>query len=97
MTVREMLSRIDSRELAEWMVYDSLEPIGSVRIDLAAGIVASTMANCHRGKNQRVFSPLDFMPFQNSERAGASEDIAAQLEANLPMLKGIMVKRESST
>jgi hypothetical protein len=30
--------------------------------DLGPGIVASTVANCHRGKTQRPFKAEDFMP-----------------------------------
>lgn len=30
MTVRELLERIDSRELAEWMAYAELEPFGPI-------------------------------------------------------------------
>mgnify|MGYP003139586721 CR=1 FL=1 len=63
MTVRELLARIDSRELSEWMAYYELNPFGSVRDDLQAGIVASTIANVNRGKNDKSFTPSDFMPY----------------------------------
>jgi len=62
MTVRELLSRVDSRELAEWVAYNSLDPIGNFRSDLQSGIIASTIANVNRGKNTSPFSPHDFMP-----------------------------------
>jgi len=31
-------------------------------LDFRAGIVASTVANCNRGKGQKAFKPKDFMP-----------------------------------
>jgi len=62
MTVRELLSRMDSRELAEWIAYYSLEPFGNFRTDLVGGIVASTIANCNRTSKSRSFKPSDFMP-----------------------------------
>ena len=63
MTVRELLDRIDSRELAEWVAFYSLEPFGGYREDLQAGIIASTIANCNRSsRSSRTFSPQDFMP-----------------------------------
>jgi len=65
MTVRELLCRIDSRELSEWAAFYSLEPFGYFRSDMQAGIVASTIANCNRTKNSRSFKPMDFMPFNN--------------------------------
>ena len=30
--------------------------------DFRAGVVASTVANCHRRKGQKAFKPKDFMP-----------------------------------
>lgn len=60
--MRELLARIDSRELAEWFAYNQGDPIGAIRGDLQAGIVASTVANCHRAKNAKPFEPGDFMP-----------------------------------
>ena len=62
MTVRELLARMDSRELAEWQAYYRLEPFGQERADLRAGIVASTLANIHRDPKRKAFAPEDFMP-----------------------------------
>ena len=68
MTVKELLSRMDSRELAEWVAYYSIEPFGDFRTDLVGGIVASTIANCNRSKHSRSFKPSDFMPIgRNNE------------------------------
>ena len=55
------MARCDSREFAEWLAYYELEPWGEERADLRAGIVASTIANVHRGKG-KAFQPGDFMP-----------------------------------
>ena len=80
MTVRELLARIDSRELSEWMAYYELNPFGSVRDDLQAGIVASTVANVNRGKNDKSFTPSDFMPYM--EKPQQSEgDMQAVMDA----------------
>lgn len=61
MTVRELLARIDSLELTEWMAAYNVEPWGEDRSDLRAGIVASTVANCHSTKGHE-FKPSDFIP-----------------------------------
>jgi len=80
MTVREMLARIDSKELSEWMAYYELNPFGTVRDDLQAGIVASTIANVNRGKNDKSFTPSDFMPYM--EKPQQSEgDMQAVMDA----------------
>lgn len=91
MSVRELLSRVDSKELAEWIAYDMIEPIGSVRTDLAAGIVASTVANCHRGKNQSAFSPMDFMPLQKPAEEQTPEEIGKKLRAFSIMNKSVQM------
>jgi|TARA_R110002020_G_scaffold155495_3_gene336584 hypothetical protein len=65
MTVRELLARIDSKELSEWMAYYELNPFGTVRDDLQAGIIASTIANVNRGKSDKSFTPSDFMPYMD--------------------------------
>ena len=72
---------MDSRELSEWVAYDSIEPIGDIRMDLVGGVVASTLANCHRGKNQSAFRPLDFMPIQKQSKEANNADTVGQLLA----------------
>lgn len=64
MTVKELLARIDSRELSEWMVYFNLEPWGTEVEDWRAGMVASTIANVNRDekKRKKPFEPKDFIP-----------------------------------
>lgn len=65
MTVDELLERVDSRELSEWMAFERLEgPIGPWRRDFHAGMVASVLANIHRDKKKKKkpFSPDDFIP-----------------------------------
>lgn len=63
MTVGELLGRIDSRELTEWMVYEKLTgPLGGRRTDYAAGIVAAAVTNANRGKGSPVRKAEDFVP-----------------------------------
>lgn len=64
MTVRELLQRIDSRELTEWAAYFALEPWGTEVEDWRAGLVAATIANANRDpkKRRRPYEPKDFMP-----------------------------------
>lgn len=64
MTVRELLARIDSRELSEWYAFFELEPWGCEMEDWRTGLVASTIANVNRDpkKQRKPFEPTDFMP-----------------------------------
>lgn len=64
MTVGELLRRMSSRELTEWMAFFSLEPWGTEVEDWRAGLIASTIANSHRDPKRRrkLYEPSDFMP-----------------------------------
>lgn len=64
MTVKELLARIDSREISEWIAFFGLEPWGTETEDWRAGMIASTIANVNRDtkKQKKPFQPDDFMP-----------------------------------
>jgi hypothetical protein len=64
MTVAELEDRMGVGELERWKAFEREEPFLPFRTDLAAGIVASTIANVHRGKHSPTFDALDFMPLQ---------------------------------
>ena len=52
-------------ELQEWMTYWRMEPWGSYRDNIHAGLIASTIANVYRSKNRR---PVSFEEFMLSDR-----------------------------
>lgn len=65
MTVAELLARMSSREISEWICFFDLEgPPGEARADWRAGLIASTIANVNRDQKKRrePFGPGDFMP-----------------------------------
>lgn len=51
-----------AEEFYDWMVFEQVEPFGEAADYLRTGILASTLANCHRSKEQQAFTPQDFMP-----------------------------------
>jgi len=55
-------------ECDEWAEFASVEPFGSIRDNLHAGIIASLIINVLRGKNSRMVSPTDFLLVTSSER-----------------------------
>lgn len=81
MTVRELLARMNSRELAEWMAYYRLEPFGELRADVRAGMVASTIANVHRQPGKAPFGPLDFLAFPEPQPKAEPEDMNTKVKA----------------
>ncbi|MGB9780618.1 phage tail assembly protein T [Caldanaerobacter sp.] len=90
MTVKELLSRIDSQELTEWMVYYTLEPWGTEVEDLRTGIVASTIANVNRDpkKQKKPFAPKDFMPIWDKPKQ--QEQTVEEQKKIIEMWKSIL-------
>lgn len=63
MTVRSLLSTIDSAELTEWMAFERLEPFGSLVDDYRSGTIAATIANVNRASSKdHYFAPDEFAP-----------------------------------
>jgi len=66
MTVNELLSRVDSHELSEWVAYAQVEPFGEDRADLRSAIIACTFANMMAAawgkKGHKGFKITDFLP-----------------------------------
>lgn len=62
-TVEELRHRLTERELIDWAAYARIEPFGDA--ELAANIATQTsvIANCHRKKDARPFTPADFLGY----------------------------------
>jgi hypothetical protein len=91
-----LLSQLSSRQIAEWLAYNSIEPIGEMRGDLQAGIVASAVFNSKRTKeDQKVFSPYDFIPDYDKEpgsKAEPKKQSTEQMKAQLMALARVVNK-----
>ena len=61
MTKKELLTRMDSYEIQEWLEYSKVEPL-EYRADLRAGIICAVIANVNKGKRKAPYKPEDFMP-----------------------------------
>ena len=59
----ELLQRLTSLQVAEWLAFDSLEPIGERHRDYTIGILAALTANLSRDPKVRPepYYPEDFM------------------------------------
>ena len=77
-----MLRVLDSRQIAEWMVYFSIEPFGEHAAYWRAGMIAATFANANRGKRTRAYKPEDFMPSEPKAQPGTQsvDEMAAVLK-----------------
>jgi hypothetical protein len=79
-TVAELEETMSSHELSEWMAFEAIDgPIGNQRADMRAGIIAATIANCHRTAKSKPFSHLDFMPY--AEKPKTSQEQMAEMLA----------------
>jgi len=64
MTVAEMLARMSSRELTEWMMYYQMEPFGTDVDMYGHAMTTSTLMNIYRDvkKHPSPIQPREFMP-----------------------------------
>ncbi len=63
MTVGELLERIGSSEIAEWMAFSGIEPFGAEVDDLRAGLMPALTVNMNRAENAAAISPFEFFPW----------------------------------
>lgn len=61
MPVREMLARIGSDEITEWIVLEKRDPLPDGFYQMA--VIASTLVNMLGGKKAAKVKPIDFMPW----------------------------------
>ncbi len=83
MTVRELLARMDSRELSEWMAFDRIEPIGSGRANLALAGLSAITANVNRDskRHPEPYAPDAFVAFFLPLRQGLARPVRAATAA----------------
>jgi len=74
MPVSELLRRISSREITEWMAFSQLEPFGADAGFLGHAITSATVANVNRAKGQKAYKASDFMPsFEGKKKQTVEE------------------------
>ena len=80
MSVSRLLAEVDSRELAEWMAFSTLEGLPESRADFRAGQICATLANLQRKEDSPSLKPSDFMPDLSAADDGhEDEEEEAQL------------------
>lgn len=77
------------------MAYHSRSPIGPERADLRAALIAQTMANAWRGKNQRAYKLDDFvLKFGGVRRSNETpQEIEARCMAHVKIYNRMMKNR----
>jgi anthranilate phosphoribosyltransferase len=69
----EMLARMSSAELTEWMAFAQLEPFGSEADLIGHAITASTVANRHRNKGEKAHEIKEFIPTFRKKKQSIDE------------------------
>lgn len=94
MTRVELLNRISSREITEWMAFEQLEPFGAEAGYIGHAITASTVANVHRGSKQKVYEVSDFMPKRKKKEPQSVEAMIQFAEMYTAALGGQDLREE---
>ena len=69
MTRAEMLERMSSYELSEWMAFYLLEPFGIEAEYVGHAITASTVANMNRPKGRKAYTVEEFIPRKKKKQS----------------------------
>jgi len=94
MTHAELLTRISSRELSEWMALYSIEMFGQDRVELLLAQLLALTANVHRGDDDEPMSAMDFMPWWPVEQAERDVQSPEQMLALIEALNAAMGGRD---
>jgi len=68
MTVSELLARISSAELTEWMAFNVIDPFGNWRTDFQTGILAAVTANHSFAPPTKPRVPEDYILFGEKQK-----------------------------
>ena len=71
-----------SKDLALYMAFDRISPIGAERLDAGLAIQTSVLANAHRPKGANAYKPQDFMPWLPKKQQTQDEMMAILLHAS---------------
>lgn len=88
MTVAELLSRISSRELSQWIEFYQLEPLGNEASYYGSAVVASTVANVHRAKGSKAYKVEEFLPRFGKRKESQSVDEMLQFARMMTVAMG---------
>jgi len=71
MTVPEMLDRMGSDEFAKWIAYSQICPFGEDRADVRCAIIAKTIADVNRAKEEAPYKLEPFMAYSENRQREA--------------------------
>ena len=78
MTVRELLARLSSEELAEWMAYSTIDMLPGKADDWRAAMIAATVSNANRSSESEPANVDQFMPRMPADPEDLEDESALQ-------------------
>lgn len=81
MTRHELLTRMSSQELSDWMVYERVEPFGQERAAMA--LLTALTANIYRDPRRKptAYTPDDFLFASDADEIPVEQRVAAAFGA----------------
>lgn len=87
---------MSATEFAEWIAYERIEPFGTVREDMRAGLIASTLLNLYKKKGTKASNWEDFIPPYEKRRPNTWHDLLAKVVSFNRVLGGKDLRNERS-
>jgi len=88
---RYLYQYLSSRDIAEWMAYERLEPFGPLRDDVRSGTLAAVLTSALTGEK---YSPDDFYPSLREPEEPMSVEMQLHLVEMLHAAYGGKIKRD---
>ena len=81
--VAELLARVSSAELTDWIAYEEIAgTLGPERDDILNAILCATIANANRDRKTRKATPKDFLPTWDQAPQTADQQLAMLRQLN---------------
>ncbi|MDQ5942490.1 MAG: hypothetical protein QG572_1305 [Pseudomonadota bacterium] len=78
MTVGELLEKVGSAELSEWMAFSGIEPFGAEVDDLRAGLMPAMTVNMHRAEGAETVTPFEFFPWHEAPKPAPPAELSPE-------------------
>jgi len=88
-----LLECLNSKQIRDWEIIDSIEPIGQEADFYRTGIIASTLINIKLKKGVKKLSPLEFMPSLYTGMKGKKQQSWEDMKEVLSSMAGKKVKK----
>lgn len=79
----DMLARMSSHRLTEWMAYAQVEPFGDELMDVHFATLEALIRNANRGQNEQAVEPEKFRLWNNKKHVFDPQEFFDRLKTAL--------------